>query len=447
MKAISSLTFPVVGNTDKLEAGELELDKGKALRGVFIKFSVDLANASGGNITLSDTQKQSYFGGWRCTASYGKNKRRKPYNAILLTTLQRIARFKQGADFEGYTNSTTGLGRTLTNGATVNVVYWVYVPTSAVWHNKRARKMMAMGRTQAKSLELEFKRESDTLPTGVTVSGTPSATVYPDTVDSKFDHWLYMAEYYEADETNKIARGPVGLHELAYEDTAILTATSLTNIEVRMAGKDPIYTGIDPNTAYIPTLQLNAFPSEADISDRATTLLQWTMDQPVEKVPVGRLEVEQITKNLTTFKLRGLCYPIPTEAEVNDDIQWASGKHGRNKVVKAINTAVLMGEELPEEYYGYAGFALVDSDMDEFSLYAGKVGSGDEARVETFVPDSVRDGAREMIASFELKGEKANAKQVYRKAALAVPAAIQDPWGFAKHGSPVLDAVVAHISG
>jgi hypothetical protein len=446
MKRIASLTLTGTGNSDKMKRGDCVIPAGYALRGILAKFSVNLANASGGNITLSDTQKQSFFGGYSCTLSYGAKASRKPFNAIKLTALQRIARFMMGQDFEGYTNSTTGLGRSFTNGNTLNAVFWAYVPTSLIWHQEEIRTVLRAGRTQAKSFELEFSRDADTLPTGMTVSGNVSITIYPDTVVDPLDHWLYLPEYYQVNETAIIAKGPVGLHLLAAEDSAVLTSTSLTNIETRINGK-ALYSQVNPNDAYIPTLQVPNIPSEADTSDRWTLLYQWGKGVKFAELPVGALHVEQLTKDLTTFQLRGLVMPIVPSREQDEDIAWASGKNGRNKVVKAVNTAAALGlKELPEEHHAYVGFVLYDSDRPEFTRLPGKVGKGDEQPVEVYIPETVAENARAIIGQALVKGEGATAETPIRTVTLAIPGGVQDVEGLRKEGSPVLDQVRTFIA-
>jgi hypothetical protein len=449
MKSIATLTLTGTGTNDKLLRDEMEIPKGKGLKGIFAKFSVNIANASGGNVTLTDTQKENFLDGYRATFSYGRENKRKPYNSTLLTVLQQISRFYTGQDWEGFANTSTGLGRVLTNGATTNVVFWMYVPTSLIWHGKNAKRLMMAGRTQASTMELELTRVSDTLPASVTVSGSVTVTIYPDTASHPYDTWFYLPEWYEVDETGKVAKGQQGLHIYTAEDSAVLTSTSLTNIEVRV-GREVIYTGINPNDGYIPTLQLPDFASEADTSDRTTLLYQWTMEKPFSELPPGRVEVEQIIKDLATFKLRGLYFPIIPDEEVRGDIQSASGRNGRNKPLKAINTAVMLketlGETLPETHHAYTSFALVDSDTPEYVQYAGLVGNGDTEPVEVYIPSSVIDNARAIFADYTVKGEAANAEQVIRQVALSVPAAIQDVEGFDKRGSPVLTAVRAKIA-
>ncbi|HYI00568.1 hypothetical protein [Hyalangium sp.] len=445
MKAISSFTWSNVGARDKLERGKLIVEKGKVLAGILCKFTVPLANASGGAVAMTDTQRQAFLSGWRMTLNYGKGNKRKPYNSMLFTRLQRISRFLIGQDWEGYASTTTGLARSLPDSATTAVTFWALVPTSLMWHHKGIAKVMAVGRTQAATMELEMVREADTLPTGVTVSGNVTATLYPQTVSQPHDHFFYLPEWYEVDETDKVAKGPTGLHLYTAEETAILTSTTLTNIELRI-GREVIYTGIDPNSAYIPTLQLTNVPSEADVSDRETVLYQWTQDREFQDLPVGRVEVDQITKNLATFKLRGLYLPIPDDNEVRADVQEASGKKGRNKPLKAINAAVVMGMDWPETHHAYAGFVLVDGQTAEFSRFPGLVGEGDTAAVDPYIPASVVDNSRELIAQYALKGEVFNAEGVRRRVALAVPAAIQDVEGFAQRGSVVLDQVSGVIA-
>ncbi len=441
MKSIGTLTLTGAGTTDTLTRGKLLVSKGKALGGILLKFVVNLANASGGSVTFSDTQRQSFFGGYRMSLSYGKDNKRIPYNSILFTTLQRISRFVVGQDWEGYADSSTGFARSLPNSATTAVTFWAFVPTAYIWHDAKVRRYLAAGRTQAKTMQLDITRVADTCPTGVTVSGNVTATIYPLEISCPEDSWLYLAEWTEADTTDVYAYGPQGLNILSVERTAILTSSSLTNIEAYV-GKERLYSGISPNDAYIPTLQIApSLPAEADVSDRVTPLYQWTQNRLFAELPVGGVTVQQITKDLATFKLGCLTFPIPTDREVREDVQEAAGKTGRNTPLKAVNAAVALSIELPEAHHAYTAMFLYDSTAPEYQRFAGMGSAGDGDEAHPYVPKSVIDNAKAMIADFTVKGEPANAEQVVRRVALAVPGAVQDVEGFDQRGSPVLDQV------
>ncbi|MFL5349297.1 MAG: hypothetical protein ACJ8AT_31235, partial [Hyalangium sp.] len=172
-----------------------------------------------------------------------------------------------------------------------------------------------------------------------------------------------------------------------------------------------------------------------------TTLYQWTQERDFPALPVGQLEVEQITKDLGTFKLRGLVFPIPADDEVRADVEEAAGKTGRNTPLKAVNAAVAMGYEVPEAHNAYTGFILYSDKDAEFTRFAGLVSTGDGDTAHPYIPESAGANARNLIADYKVKGEERNAEGVIRHVALANPGAVQDTEGFETRGSPILDQV------
>jgi hypothetical protein len=446
MKSLGTLNLDTNGAVKHFEREKLIIEKGKMMLGVFAKMTIPLANASGGNITLSDTQKQSFLATPKLTLSYGKAGRRRPYNDITLNKLQRISRVYVGQDWEGYTGSTSGLGQVLTNGATTSCTLWVFIPTSRAWHSAMMRKVFGVGRTQAKTMALEFKRgNSDGLPAGVTISGGITVDIIPLTVSAPFDRWLYLPEYIEIDETSKVAKLPAGLAEYVAEITAAGASTALTDVTAKV-DDEVLYEKFNVYSWYTATvLTVPNIPSEADPSDRETILHWHRPEMDWTDLPTGVFSLEQNTKTLPTAQLRALIAPIPTDDEIREDVQECAGARGRNKPLKAVSIgAVLDIPNLKAKHYPYLPFCLFDADDKEFQQYPGMVSTGAE-RAEPFIPESVKERAMSLIADYLAKGERAMAEDVKRKTALAIPGAVQDVRGFARNGSPVYAQVGASL--
>jgi hypothetical protein len=448
MKKLSTLTLTGQGTQALLEKGKLVIEKGRVMQAIRALVTVNIANASGNSRALTDTEKQSFLEGHSIKLSYGRNGRRKPYNMLPLTRIQKLARFLLGSEWEGYGNSVTGLARTLTNGATTQVQFYATIPTGRLWQLGELRRLFGVGRTQAKGMQLEWFRKSDTLPTGFSVSGNITVDIIPDDYSKKGPEvWTYLAEWHEVDETDRVAKLPPGGVMLAVERSAPLASTALTDVRAAVDAEE-LYTNMSPVTAYTQVLDLPNFPAEADISDRETVLYQVTPDMQLRDWLSGVFTLEQITKDLGTCKLGGLILPVPEDNEVREDVQDASGKNGRNKTLKAINAATfygLDGGELPHSLYPYMPMVLVDPDDKEFQRYPGMV-SQDGGPADVYIPDSVLASARSMYAAFLANGETRNAEDVVRQAGLAVPACAQDTHGLSRTGSPVLTAVRAQFA-
>ncbi len=441
MRKLSTLTLTGVGTNALLERGKLELGKGRLMKGVRLIMRVLIANASGGAVTFTDTQKQSFLDGYRLTLSYGRNGRRKPYNAMRFTRLQRLARYMLGSEWEGLGNTSTGLGRSLANGATHEVKVHVVVPTGYLWQLGREGKLFGVGRTQARTMQLELKRETDTLPTGCTVSGAVTFEVVPDEVSRPGpESWWYMPEWTEQDETDKVARMPPGAPLYLAERSATLAASLITDMALHCDGEE-LHRGVSALEAYQQALyDIPNVPAEADVSDRETPLFIIPPETELRDLLSGVLRFEQITKTLATAALGLLAIPIPGDTEVREDVQDAAGKNGRNKTLRATNAAVALGLELPHHLYPYMPFFLFDQDDKEFERFPGLVSDG-SATADVFIPVSVLERVRAALGLHRAAGEAKQAEDVIRSVALAVPGAVQDTRGFSRRGSEVLNQV------
>lgn len=442
MKKLSTLTLTGQGTQALLEKGKLVIEKGRVMQGIRALMTVNITNSSGSSRALTDTERQAFLDGYSIKLSYGRNGRRKPYNMVTLTRVQRIARFLYGSEWEGYANSVYGLARTLTTGQTTQVQCYVTIPTGRMWQLGAYRRLFGVGRTQAKGMQLEVFRKSDTLPSGFAVSGNVTFDIIPDDYSKTGPEvFTVLPEWVEVDETDRIARLPRGCVLLVTERTAPLASSALTDIAAFVDGEE-LYTNMSAVTAYTQFLDLPNIPADADISDRETVLYQVTPDMQLRDWLSGEFRVEQITKTLGTTKLGGLIIPIIEDEEAREEMQDLAGKNGRNKTLKAISAGSffsLEGGELPHRLYPYMPAVLVDTDDKEFQRFPGLV-SQDGGKGEAYVPDTVLANARSMFSAFISNGEVANAEDVIRQLGLATWAGVQDTHGYARSGSPVLTA-------
>src|SRR5690349_23979105 len=118
MKKLSTLTLTGQGTQALLEKGKLVIEKGRVMQAIRCLMTVSIANASGTSRAFTDAEKQTFLDGYSLKLSYGRNGRRKPYNMLTFTRIQKLARFLLGSEWEGYSNSVYGLSKTLTNSAT-----------------------------------------------------------------------------------------------------------------------------------------------------------------------------------------------------------------------------------------------------------------------------------------------------------------------------------------
>jgi hypothetical protein len=449
MRKLSTLTLSGVGTNATLERGKLELGKGRLMKGIRLIMRILITNTSGGTVTLTDAQRQNLLAGYSLTLSYGRNNRRKPYNSMPLTRLQRIARYMLGSEWEGYGNTTTGLGRAMATGATHEVKLHVVVPTGYAWFLGQHGKFLGVGRTQAKTMALFLERKADTLPAGLAVSGNVTFEVVPDeAVRPAPDTWWYLPEWAEQDETDKVAKAPAGLPLYWAERSATLAASLITDMAMKfIEDEDELHRGVSALEAYAQALyDIPNVPAEADLSDRETPLYIIPPGTELRELVAGTLRFEQVTKTLGTAALGLLYVPLPGDSEVREDVQDAAGKNGRNKTLRAVNAAVALGLELPEHLYGFMPFYLYDQQDEGYERFPGHVSDGSQPG-DVYVPQSAIERARAMLDLYRMKGEAKLAEGVIRQVSLAVPGAAQDTRGFSRRGSDVLNQLRALLEG
>lgn len=447
MRKLGTVTLTGVNTQAVVERGRIELEKGRAMYALGLKFSFTLANAAVGAKTLSDAEKQTFLDGFRITLSYGKSGRRKPFNSIKLSRLQRISRETLRAEWEGYANTTTGLGTEIAGSGSQAMVFYAMIPTAGFRKDKGARRLFGVGRTQASTMQLEVRRDADGVPADVTISGNVTAELVPFEDSAPFDRWFYLPEWIEQDETGKVAYLPEGLPILVTERTAVHASSALTDFGLQIDNQ-LIHDKVSAAEALIeyqnqPTDEYNA---EADTSNRETLLYVTTAGASFEDLPTGKVRFEQFKKDLGTTLLGALIQPIPTEDEVRDDIAEAASSKGRNKVIRGTSLAEIFGYQVPARLHPYVAFALLDTDDQEFQRYPGLI-SENGAPASVFLPASIVDTARALVSAHDARGEHLAAENVIRQVALAIPGAVQGARGFAQRGSVILDQVRGLITG
>lgn len=445
MRKLSTLTLTGQRTSDKLQRGKLELAKGRGCRAVGLKVAININNVSGGAVALTDAQRQTLLGGLELTLSYGKNGRRKPYAGMSFARLQRIARYLLGSEWEGYTDATSGLARSLPNAATTKVEFYAKVPTLVLWQDKKMRKLLGMGRTQAKSMELELKRQVDALPAGCTISGNVTVDVFTDDYSAPWDRYGYLPEWHEVDEVDRVVRLPAGLPLLVTERSAAHAASLLSDYSLSIDGElvDERVSAAEAITGYLDTPNI---PAEASLTDRETILYAIGADVAFEDLPTGGVRIEQHKKDLATFQAGALIAPIVPDTEVREDVAEFAGAKYRNKTLKAVSIATVLGVDLPKRLAPFVPFVLFDSDDQEFERFPGMV-SASGGPAEVFVPNSLLASARALVAQHEANGEHRAAENAIRDLALPIPGAVQHPRGFSAQGSVVLDQVRAAVRG
>jgi hypothetical protein len=434
MRKHATLTLPADGNQAKLERGKLDIERGKAMRGLRLKLTIPVANTSGGDGALAAADRETLLDDFQFNVSYGSRGQWKPFAAVKGARIHREARAAYGSEIEGYADTTTGLAQTISNGATDTLVCYLPIPLGAWWWLDQVNHL-GMGRSQAATLELEIRRLASAIKTGFAISGSVTAEVIPDLVSAKGDRWSFGPEYLERDETDKTARFPDGLPLRLSERTAVHASSSLTNIDVGI-DDEVIHSQVSPAeliTEYNDSPLLPAIASLADVE----TLL-YSPAHPVRFVdlPSGSVHVTQNVKNLATALYSLLYLPIPTAEEIATEVEYIATVI-RKKTIRAVSLPTVEGWRIPTRLRPYVPFVLFDEDDREFEQFPGLVAEPGR-RADITCPSSYLAAAKGAYGAHKAKGENKAASAIIKEVAVAIPGAVQSGRGFRRNRSDIL---------
>lgn len=437
MKRLQNLSFTGANQKQQITRNTIDIPKGRILKNLRCKFTIPLANSSGGAVVLTDAQKQTLLDLFSFSLNFGKDGMRKSIDQQVGSRVHRFSRYCLQTEIEKYTDSTNGLSTSLPNSATTSVIAYVNVPVSLA-SVLELNRLTGMGRTQARSAQLEIQLGSSlTVLTGVVISGTVSVDVFPDTKPCKGDVYGAVPFFRTSDTSaDEIESPEEGIPLLAGERTAVHASSTLTSVNVSI-DQELIHEAVGP--ADIITEQNdNMLQSSAGmISDRITILFQVQPGDSLRDLSTGKVKVKQVVKNLSTFLGEWYFLPRITEDEVTAALQHAT-QSARNKQLKAISQGKVRGVMLADRLEACMGFQLVDRDDREFEQFPGMVLSPGESTPVLMIPDSVRARATSGVAALNASGEQKAADKVQREIAAAVPGAVPSTRGFARGSSPVL---------
>lgn len=445
MKTGVQLNLPNVGSKDVMEAGKLSIDEDKVAPYLFTAISATLANASGSSVTLNDAQKQAFLAGYKATlidsAGVGQTKR-IAYDGRTHDVIDTLSREQLGVEMPGYTDATTGAGQAIPNGQSKTVVLYAQIATGGQYLFQGEEQTWGVGSAQAKALRLEITRVADTLPAGVTVSGSVTVEVRPGEAPAHGRNLVsYFPEVISVDETRDEANLRDGV--IVYvADTAAAQAsqTALQNIRIKVGNK-VLLDGMKHTDQMVQWGAVANVPSAVDTRDRWTNLLIPPKGSRLADWPVGDFSLKQITHDLATMHLIGLRFPLRSYAEVLKDIAFYAGRTNMNRVVRAVSVAALdKRDDLSDVLKGIMPYALLEQSDPRFNAYAGIL-AGPTLAAHWDVPDVV---ARRTRAALDQHSGDRNAQEaILRSLATQIPGAVESNTGFSGGDSTVLASLRA----
>jgi hypothetical protein len=450
MQRVKTLTL-TAGGQDVLERGRLNLDKGKAMRGIRLKATFPVVKSDAGTTTLSSAMKLALLNALIISVRYGRNLRRAPLNNVLGGMIRFLARYLLGTEVEGYSDATYGFGKTIAASSTTNVTVYLVIPTGWFWQlmlGGLPAGFFGVGRSQAKTLQLDVRRQaSDPLtPLGATLSvGTVTIDVMPDVVSCKGDRWTVLPELVDTTVTDIEKTFDDGLPLLLVEKTAVHASSTFTELEVSI-DEEPIHAQVTPQDVLT---EWNDQPkglvsSEYDISDTYTLLYWVAVDKKMKDLPSGQLKFRQPRKDLASMSLAYLFVPVVRESELREEVEDVASVI-RKKTVRGVSSAQLSPGIFESRQQFAAPFVHFDEDDSEFERYPGLV-AVPGGKADVYIPNSILASARSAVAQAKGNGEQLKAAQIAQQVALAVPGSVQSGRGFSKVGSVAAAAIASKLA-
>lgn len=440
MKKGVSVTLTGDGTTQQFRAGDFVVSPGMAADAVRFKMRLTLAN-SGSARALTGTEVQTFLSGFDVTMRLGNSQAFTPYSKMDLAVAEQLTRAGRASEWEGMTDSSTGLGQSI--GSSTAVTFYPRIPFSAFWQEPAFADLWRIGSLQARRVIFDVRRNTVSLPSGFSISGSVYLDIIPDESPSRYELWSPVPRYYEFEEASRVALTiPTGLTFLLAERTAVHASTSLTTVKLNIDGLT-LYENVTPGeiiTRYNDTTSY--FPAEANITDRRTLLYAIAPGTYLRELPTGKPRFEQQVQSLSTMKLAWWGLELLDESQTNAEVQALADDAGTR--IKAVSIAAVMGLQLPKNIVGFLPWCIFREGEKEFEQYPGRIASPNGSVVEVVVPHSLASTVKGFAAHRESLGEYAAAEEAYHQVTLAVPGAVQSPRGL-RGGSSVLDRVRSAI--
>lgn len=450
MKLIDTLSL--VGTSlpsqDKLIQGQIEIPQNRKLLGVRLIITAGIANATGGALAsgLSAARKYALLNCLEFNVAWGKQRRFKVYQTVGGDRIRREQRFAYGSELEGWTNTTDGLERSMGNGATTTVRFTLVVPLGKMWRVAKAmQKIFGMGQTQAKTLEVEVRRVSNAIDTGLTLDSTVPVTIAcePHLEACNGDFVGLVPEYRQLELAKDAIDFDVdGLPLRLSERSYAADSSTMDNITVKI--DDDVVCDQRPVRSMTELYRDDPLETTTSfLADLESVLYQPQIGAGFDECNTGTVKFAQNGgRDIATPLLSLLVCPYYPEDTIRDEIAYQATV--KNKAVLAASADVWAGLNAPKRHQGLPVWALHETDAREYRSRPG-LAAAVGGKAQLYVPPVVQNAARSSRARFASDGDTRGAANVTAELAAIIPGAVPGGRGFAKGDSPLFREVAAVI--
>lgn len=425
---IKTLTLTGPNTDDTVEVGRFRVGLNKMMQAIRCKMTIKVHNANAGTKTLSAALKLALLAAITADLKYGATLARKPYKTLGFDVLRKLQRDCFNKDVNGYSDTTSGLGKTLIAAGDTTLTIYPLIPTGAWYKDRARRRFWGVGRSQAKSMQLTIKRLAGDPLTPIdpdlSLTGNITIDIIPLEATTKGDRWSYFYEYDERSIQDKEATFIDGLPLLAEERTATQANTTISEILVKV-GDEVVAQQVSP--ADYVTDYTDAEGLVENLTDTNTLMYATKPGDELSNLPSGPLLISEPKQELNPFKVSSFIVPVPSETEIKADVEWVATQ--RKETVKAVSSYVTEGgKKLPTRLQFACPMVFFAEAESEYERYAGWVASP-EGKAGAFMPHTALKTAKGIVADAAAHGEKKKAEHVVNEAALAIPGVVQSGHG------------------
>lgn len=346
------------------------------------------------------------------TLSYGSALTYKPYAGVTgpeLRTIHRaVTQREVGFNVFGSGATFSGLGFQFSlPSVTGTVTCDIIVPF--VVHPLADGRTRLPGWTQMRTMQIDaiegpsFSVTNGTLTVSRNLGANCTIDVDVACYPSEKDQWSPLLSFYKVNNSDLEVNGPDGTHLIAWDDNSNFAGSALTVFSLYIDGK-PLVDTAPPYSIDDRFLDYWVDGGSA-IDDSETILYTPEWGQRMLDLPAGKITFRQPTQYVTTLKLRGLYWPVLTEAEAKEAATTAASAH---------NSAVLLtgpdgAKDMPAKVARSNPAIINKPEHPDFTLRAGILVAASGVSPILNVPQHIKDSIAAATAVGSTSGESTGA--------------------------------------
>ena len=447
MKKLTSMTLAANATAnDQVLREKMLLDKGRIARDIRLRLSIPITR-TGSSGAMTANEKLALLDLFLFSMFVGqKGDFQRPFSQHSLRKIRTLIRACAHIDFGYYTDANVGFAFALVDATQSILKLDVLIPTGRIEGlNGEEKDLFGIGPSQLYQTRLKLEKTSNTIASGLAISGAIQIDVLTDDAPCKFDRWSILPVYNEQEETSLRVKTEDGLILHCAEYTAVQASSALANVDIKVDA-EVISEGVGVNDFFPqyqsePSVPVSALTSDVETIIHSPVLLG---GRKLRQYPSGALTIEQKGgRQQASMKVSSFYIPVIEKAKIDAEVE-AVAANVRNKPVKAVSVVELEGIKCPDRLRFAMPFAFVDQQDKEYEMLPGIYASPDE-KASDRVPTALVNRAR---ASLATHGENLlAARDVSRRVAVAIPGASESSRGFSQGSTAALRNVDALIRG